>query len=236
MTSYGAIKGITHKRSKMIPNTLTFVGKVSRIENSVFETCECNHQFHFECAKQMISNQPSDQYFECPICKTIHGIRIGNQPDNGEMIVKKENFDLPGYGKSCYLNLAHAVHTSSCAQPQGTFVVEYRFNDGIQNDSHPNPGLPYHAHLFPRKTYFPATREGSKIIGMLKLAFDRRLIFTVGTSATTGKDNVIVWNGIHHKTQVTDSMYGYPDPNYLERVEDELNGFGIKEEDIQMTF
>ena len=90
------------------------------------------------------------------------------------------------------LNLAQTVHTTSCAQPQGTFVVEYTFKDGIQNDSHPNPGSPYHAHLFPRKAYFPATREGSKIIGMLKLAFDRRLIYTVGSSRTTSRDNVIV--------------------------------------------
>ena len=69
---------------------------------------------------------------------------------------------------------------------------------------------------------------------MLRLAFDRKLIFTVGTSATSGRDNVIIWNGIHHKTKITDSVYGYPDPHYLERVEHELNAFGITEADIQV--
>ena len=236
MNNYGAIKGVTNKRSKLFRNSLTLIGLVAESEDSVFETKECKHHFHLECVKQMISSQPSDQYFECPQCKTIQGIKIGNQPDTGEMIVTKEDFDLPGYGKNCNLNLAHTIHTSSCSQPQGTFVVEYRFKDGLQNESHPSPGSPYHADSFPRKAYFPATMEGRKIVAMLRLAFDRKLIFTVGTSATSGRDNVIVWNGIHHKTQITDSVYGYPDPHYLERVEKELNAFGITQTDIQMTF
>ena len=241
MSRYGGVEGVSNKRRKPILNSLAVNGAVAKCENSVFETRICKHHFHLECAKQIIFNQPSDQYFECPLCKTIQGIKIGNQPDTGRMSVTKENYDLPGYGKNSSLNFTHNQHgnvvcTSSMNKSNGTYVVEYAFDDGIQNDSHPNPGSPNHAHLFPRKAYFPATREGSKIIGMLKLAFNRRLIFTVGTSSTTGRDNVIVWNGIHHKTQINDSVYGYPDPNYLKRVVDELNGFGIKEEDIHMTF
>ena len=114
-------------------------------------------------------------------------------------------------------------------------MVEYRFKDGIQNVTHPNPGLPYHANSFPRKAYFPATPEGNKVVRMFRLAFDRKLIFTVGQSATTDRDNVIVWNGVHHKTKIADSVYGYPDPLYLQRVEHELNALGITEKDIQLA-
>ena len=35
---------------------------------------------------------------------------------------------------------------------------------------------------------------------LLEKAFQARLIFTVGRSVTTGADNTVVWNDIHHKT------------------------------------
>ena len=207
------------------------------LEDSVFKTKECNHQFHIECAKQIILNQPSDKYFECPVCKNIQGVKMGNQPDNGEMSITKENFDLPGYKKSWSLRKdnsnGNTQYISTFEPCQGTIVVQYKFKDGIQNDLHPNPGSAFHAHSFPRKAYFPATPEGIKIVGMLRLAFDRKLVFTIGASATTGRDNVIVWNGIHHKTKIADAAYGYPDPQYLQRVKEELRCFGITEKDLQ---
>ena len=234
MEKYEGIEDIGNKRSKPAPKSKkTVIG----CGESVFETKGCKHHFHLDCAKQIISNQPSDQYFQCPTCKTIQGIKMGNQPDTGEMRVTKENFDLPGYKKSWNLvrkddSNGLSVYTSSFDKPLGTIVVEYNFKDGIQGYSHPNPGSPFQAHSFPRKAYFPATPEGNKIVGMLRLAFDRRLIFTVGKSATSGKENVIVWNGIHHKTKIADSAYGYPDPQYLQRVEDELKELGITEADV----
>ena len=51
-----------------------------------------------------------------------------------------------------------------------------------------------------RKAYLPNTPEGQEILALLKKAFDARLIFTVGTSRTTGQTNTVIWNGIHHKT------------------------------------
>jgi len=56
------------------------------------------------------------------------------------------------------------------------------------------------------------------------------LTFTVGRSVTTGLDNQIVWNGIHHKTSYTGGAanFGYPDPTYLKRVKEELAFKGIK--------
>ena len=37
-------------------------------------------------------------------------------------------------------------------------------------------------------------------IQLLQKAWDAKLIFTIGTSLTSGQHNVVVWNDIHHKT------------------------------------
>jgi hypothetical protein len=54
-----------------------------------------------------------------------------------------------------------------------------------------------------RQAYLPDNKEGRKTLGLLKICFDRKLIFTVGTSVTTGATNTTVWAGIHHKTNVS---------------------------------
>lgn len=67
------------------------------------------------------------------------------------------------------------------------------------------------------------------MLRLLKTAFERKLIFTVGRSVTTGKDNRIVWSGIHHKTNLNGgaSFFGYPDPTYFSRVKEELASKGV---------
>jgi len=44
-----------------------------------------------------------------------------------------------------------------------------------------------------------------------------------------GFDNSIIWNGVHHKTNISGgtSCYGYPDDSYFSRVKSELNAKGI---------
>jgi len=49
----------------------------------------------------------------------------------------------------------------------------------------------------------PDNKQGREVLSLLKLAFERKLIFTVGKSVTTGAEWVIVWNGIHHKTNLS---------------------------------
>jgi len=50
-----------------------------------------------------------------------------------------------------------------------------------------------------------------------------------------GRDNCIVWNGIHHKTHTHggSSHYGYPDATYFNRVKNELADKGIVIENAQ---
>lgn len=78
-----------------------------------------------------------------------------------------------------------------------------------------------------RSTYLPNNDEGKEVLRLLKIAWDRRLCFAIGTSLTTGRENVLVWN-IHHKTAQTGGAYGYPDATYLKRVKNELKAYGIE--------
>ena len=227
---------IGNKRKRASPKSKKTV--TVEYAESTFETKGCKHSFHLDCANNILLNQPSDTYFECPVCKAIQGVKMGNQPESGEMKITKENFDLPGYTRGWTLkkdDTGQSGYTKKFESCKGTMVVEYKFTNGTQTSNHPSPGNPYYAHMFPRKAYFPATPEGIKIVGMLRVAFDRKLVFTVGRSATTGRENVITWNGIHHKTKIADSAYGYPDPTYLQRIGDELKALGITPSDLQST-
>ena len=68
------------------------------------------------------------------------------------------------------------------------------------------------------------------MLKLLDTSFKRKLTFTVGTSVTTGRQNQVVWNGIHHKTSMSggSACYGYPDKTYMDRVREELAAKGIK--------
>ena len=41
------------------------------------------------------------------------------------------------------------------------------------------------------------------MLQLLQKAFQARMVFTVGTSVTTGAQNAVVWNDIHHKTNIS---------------------------------
>jgi len=72
----------------------------------------------------------------------------------------------------------------------------------LQED-HPNPGQPYKGTR--RVAYLPSNPEGHEVCLLLKRAFDAGLVFTIDRSVTTGKENCVVWNNIHHKTSINGS-------------------------------
>ncbi|KAL5022596.1 hypothetical protein ScPMuIL_001751 [Solemya velum] len=171
---------------------------------------KCGHEFCKDCIDEMFKHKPA-----CPICNTIYGKVCGSQPD-GHMEVKEYTFpSLPGF------------------EDYGTIEINYSFMDGIQNENHPNPGKAYRGAR--RTAYLPNNSEGRKVLTLLKIAFDRRLVFTIGVSRTTGRNNVVTWNDIHHKTRQYGGpeRFGYPDDTYLSRVQEELAAKGITEECMQ---
>uniref|UniRef100_A0A8B9P5A3 E3 ubiquitin-protein ligase n=1 Tax=Apteryx owenii TaxID=8824 RepID=A0A8B9P5A3_APTOW len=165
---------------------------------------KCKHAFCKSCIQQAMSYKRA-----CPICNTCYGLVQGDQPD-GTMSVRTIWAELPGYPRC------------------NTIEITYVMYGGIQTSNHPNPGKPYRGTS--RKAYLPDNKEGQEILQLLRRAFDQKLIFTVGQSRTTGAQGVITWNDIHHKTQMCGgpTSFGYPDPDYLQRVRSELKARGIE--------
>ncbi|KAK9529153.1 hypothetical protein VZT92_013267 [Zoarces viviparus] len=166
---------------------------------------KCKHAFCEGClakAREIIGDI-------CPVCKDVFGLIEGDQP--------------PGYMTS-YESLSSLPGFPGC----GTIHINYDISGGIQTQKHSNPGKPYSG--IHRAAYLPNNKEGKEVLALLKKAFDQKLIFTVGTSRTSGMDNQVTWNDIHHKTNITGGPqgFGYPDPGYLIRVKEELKAKGVK--------
>ena len=106
-----------------------------------------------------------------------------------------------------------------------TLRITYNIPDGVQDERHENPGVAYTGTF--RYAYLPDNEEGRRVADLLVKAFEARQTFTVGHSITQNRDNTVVWNGIHHKTQVHNGEFGFPDPGYFARVTMELGEKGI---------
>ncbi|XP_031421652.1 probable E3 ubiquitin-protein ligase DTX3 isoform X2 [Clupea harengus] len=141
------------------------------------KTLKCSHSFCSSCIDDVFRVKPA-----CPVCNTFYGTYYGTQPRDGVMKVTRIWQALPGYESS------------------GTIVIDYHFPPGIQGPEHQNPGKRYSSTS--RRAFLPACEEGERVLQLLTTAFKRRLIFTIGTSSTTGLSNVITWNDIHHKTNL----------------------------------
>ncbi|XP_031606187.1 probable E3 ubiquitin-protein ligase DTX2 isoform X2 [Oreochromis aureus] len=181
--------------------------------DTVGKFIKCGHTLHMLCMLAMYNNGTKDGSLQCPSCKTIYGEKTGTQP-KGKMEIYSIVQSLPGH--------------PDC----GTIQIIYSIPPGIQGPEHPNPGQPYTCRGFPRFCFLPDNDKGRKVLELLKVAWMRRLIFTVGTSSTTGEPDTVVWNGIHHKTEMMSNLsgHGYPDPNYLDNVLSELASQGVTED------
>ncbi|XP_040214278.1 E3 ubiquitin-protein ligase DTX3L-like [Rana temporaria] len=165
---------------------------------------KCKHAYCRECLKRATAYKPV-----CAICGVSYGTVTGDQPD-GTMNETRHRISLPGY--------------PGC----GTIEITYHIPGGTQKENHPRPGRSFSGTR--RRAYLPDNKEGRDILLLLKRAFDQRLIFTVGESRTTGATDTVTWNDVHHKTSTHGGpqSFGYPDPDYLSRVRDELRAKGIQ--------
>ncbi|KAM4026419.1 E3 ubiquitin-protein ligase DTX3L [Anomaloglossus baeobatrachus] len=165
---------------------------------------KCKHEFCADCLQRCLDMKPV-----CPVCSVPYGIVIGNQPD-GTMTDTTIQQSLPGY--------------PGC----GTIQIQYNIPGGVQQKNHPDPGRRFHGTN--RTAYLPNNQEGREVLHLLRKAFKQKLIFTVGESRTTGAKDTVTWNDIHHKTSQHGGPagFGYPDPEYLKRVRDELKAKGVE--------
>ena len=162
----------------------------------------CEHVFHSNCIKDALEHS-----HKCPVCRAVIKKKLGPCP-NGYMYVQTNKFvDCPGY--------------LGC----GTIKIEYELLDGVQGPQHQNPGITYYGDY--RVAYLPDNDAGKRVLELFKKAWKMKLTFTVGRSLSSGENNVITWNDIHHKTSLKKGPYGYPDATYLERVTEDLHALGV---------
>jgi deltex-like protein len=100
-------------------------------------------------------------YFECPLCETLQGVKTGNQPTNGSMVVGRSHQPLPGF------------------PGHGRITITYNFGRGTQDGEGPHPGRPFIAPNFPKVAFLPDNEEGNKVLELFQEAWNRRLLFQI---------------------------------------------------------
>ena len=192
-----------------------------------------NHAFHVACVVPCFKPPPpvgippldvyADQWtlpalsghVECALCKQVYGVRTGDAP-------------------AAHARLDFSDDTLPETESDGYFRLHVHVPSGKQLSNHPSPG-----HHFAGKdviAYFPHTADGAGARVVLRVleAYRRRLLFTIGQSATTGKNNTVKFASIHFKTRREGGAanHGFPDPGYLERVSKELEDVGVTDADV----
>ena len=166
---------------------------------------------HLLCLQNWLcTRQASPVYIKCMRCLKHYGPILGTGPLNSYMTSMLSSTSLHGY------------------PGVGTIVIKYQVEEGLQSVEHPNPGTPYLIKKFPRLAFLPDTDRGRKLLSLLNTAFKRRLTFEIGQSTTHEEENCVIWGNIPHKTEA-EGLYGYPNPNYLDRLEEILKQYGITE-------
>ena len=144
----------------------------------------------------------------CPTCGTRYGLP-GPQPTGKMSAALDHSADCDGHpGVGC-------------------IVVHYTFPSGLQQPQHPKPGQPYGGTT--RVAHLPNDAVGQQCLVLLGTAFAQGALFRVGSSSTTGRDDVVVW-AIHQKTSRDGgpTRHGWPDPGYLERLRSECAAAGVE--------
>jgi deltex len=172
-----------------------------RNRDTVVSLAECSHQFHQNC----IENS-SKCARKCPLCRAPIGAPQGKMPSGTMEIEVRPDLTCSGHSA-------------------GTLVITYRIDKGRQKVYHENPGKVHGAAH--RTAYVPDCEEGRNLIKRLQFAFAHGLIFTVGTSLTTGRSNSITWSSIHHKTRRNEGAHGYPDPGFFLNANEELDALHV---------
>eukprot|EP00607_Mallomonas_marina_P001932 CAMPEP_0182427572 /NCGR_PEP_ID=MMETSP1167-20130531/18536_1 /TAXON_ID=2988 /ORGANISM="Mallomonas Sp, Strain CCMP3275" /LENGTH=429 /DNA_ID=CAMNT_0024609895 /DNA_START=32 /DNA_END=1321 /DNA_ORIENTATION=+ len=203
-TDYGHISSKSVEKTSSSPQSTAGISLTNSVRLS-----ECGpHFYHEGCVTMQLRVNG-----RCAVCSKFYIILEGTQPKSGTM----RHRSIP----------AGQLPLAGMPSSTGTIVIEYSFPSGMQGPEHPNPGTPYSGTQ--RVAFLPDNPAGREVLGLLQRAFNQRLVFTVGTSVTTGRSNTVVWNGIHHKTSPTGGVtqFGWPDDTYFERVKEELKAKGI---------
>lgn len=182
----------------------------------------CKHEFCNTCLKEAVRSQGKT----CPICKDVFGVIQGDQPE-GTMDVSKRSISLPGFECPGIIVITYRIPSGiqtvcvlalTPGDNFGTCVLWLLFLKPLFNlqEKHPNPGKSFCGAS--RTAFLPDNKEGNAVLQLLHKAFNQKLIFTVGTSRTSGMDDQVTWNDIHHKTSLHGGPTKYSSPISLSHV------------------
>jgi deltex-like protein len=164
---------------------------------------KCNHEFHRACIESSLKHS-----VKCPDCRVlITGKLQGTSPSGSMSILANPSVDVSGF------------------PGEGSISVCYNMKGGVQKAFHQNPGVSYVETT--RTAYLPDNSQGRELLKRLKYAFQHGLMFSISASLTTMQTNMIVWSGIHVKTSPHGGAHGWPDPNYFQNANSELDGRGV---------
>jgi deltex-like protein len=144
----------------------------------------------------------------CPACGTHYAQLRGPQPSGTMSVARQTDVHCEGHGGV------------------GTLVVSFVFPSGVQGAQHPRPRERYHGTT--RYGFYPDNELGAQCVRMLQAAFEHGVAFRVGTSATTGQEDTVVY-GVHQKSCADGGAerHGWPDATYLERLRSECAAFDL---------
>eukprot|EP00899_Mesostigma_viride_P023186 jgi/Mesvir1/4051/Mv09578-RA.2 len=185
------------------------------IKGDICMVMPCGHiNGHDECCHPLIQTRvmadgvTSQTFTRCEVCMQRFGVTVGKQPLSAKMTHRVD----PG--------ITLAGHAP------GVIKITYSVPGGTQDPDGDDPGKLFEGTY--RTAYLPDSSEGRDVLKWLQQAFQQRLIFSVGTSLTTRKDNVVIWAGIQHKTDLTPhSEHGYPNGTYLTHVKEAMQKAGV---------
>ncbi|XP_060718456.1 uncharacterized protein LOC132840650 [Tachysurus vachellii] len=152
----------------------------------------------------------------CPKCEEVHNnCRICMTSGiKGTMTVQESTITIPGFNRDTALRII------------------YDIPNGIQGEDHPCPGEPFKGNRF--EAFLPYNKTTTKLLPLLKKAFYKGLTFTVKVASADddgNREGRVVWGSIPHKTKTEGgaSKNGYPDFNYITRLEEVLKAAGVGE-------
>jgi len=137
------------------------------------------------------------------------------------------HYEMPGPQPTGELTVSTTLRDCDGHTGQGSIQLHYTFGGGVQGRQHPKPGQRYSG--TERVAYLPNSEQGKKAAELLKKVFLAGKMFIIGTSVTSGKEDTVVYGGVHIKTKTSGGAtnHGWPDPTYFERLMSECYAQGI---------
>ena len=188
----------------------------------------CTTAFHRACILDALKHID-----KCPICRKPISDSIQGKSPSGKMKIQISSKPCPGFRST-------------------SISIVYDIPSGTQMAYHDNPGEVYHGTT--RVAYLPNNIDGRKLLARLKYvrdykntllqtlfstnhfpifcfftmkAWKRGLIFSIGTSLTSGLPNQVIWASIHHKTSLSGGAHGWPDATFIDRCNSSLDALQV---------